>query len=112
MIGLNHNMDLPCDLQESKIMLEAGPVYEALSLPPTHKFDPPAAGPEAHKVHIQAIMDRHNGTALCSSAECISSPPPPPVELIFPQVIYELRSYQLHPGYGSVPKLLEAFRKG
>jgi hypothetical protein len=28
------------------------------------------------------------------------------------QVIYELRNYQLHPGYGSVPKLLEAFAKG
>lgn len=26
--------------------------------------------------------------------------------------MYELRSYQLHPGYGSVPKLLEAFKKG
>ncbi len=28
------------------------------------------------------------------------------------QVIYELRNYQLHPGYGSVPKLLEAFARG
>lgn len=26
--------------------------------------------------------------------------------------MYELRSYQLHPGYGSVPKLYEAFGKG
>ena len=26
--------------------------------------------------------------------------------------MYELRQYQLHPGYGSVPKLIEAFAKG
>jgi hypothetical protein len=26
--------------------------------------------------------------------------------------MYELRQYQLHPGYGSVPKLLEAFEQG
>ena len=26
--------------------------------------------------------------------------------------LYELRQYNLHPGYGSVPKLIEAFRKG
>lgn len=25
---------------------------------------------------------------------------------------YELRTYQLQPGYGSVPKLVEEFRKG
>ena len=30
-----------------------------------------------------------------------------------PQAIYEMRSYQMHPGYnGPVPKLLEAFRQG
>jgi len=29
-----------------------------------------------------------------------------------PPALYELRQYQLHPGYGSVPKLIEAFRKG
>lgn len=29
-----------------------------------------------------------------------------------PPGMYELRHYQLHPGYGSVPKLLEAFQKG
>mmetsp|Transcript_32859 Transcript_32859/g.72584 ORF Transcript_32859/g.72584 Transcript_32859/m.72584 type:complete len:271 (-) Transcript_32859:35-847(-) len=29
-----------------------------------------------------------------------------------PKAIYEMRTYQLHPGYGSVPKLVEAFRKG
>jgi hypothetical protein len=28
------------------------------------------------------------------------------------QAIYEMRTYLLHPGYGSVPKLLEAFREG
>lgn len=28
------------------------------------------------------------------------------------QVMYELRTYQLHPGYGSVPKLIETFAKG
>lgn len=26
--------------------------------------------------------------------------------------VYELRSYQLHPGYGTVPKVLEAFAQG
>jgi hypothetical protein len=26
--------------------------------------------------------------------------------------MYELRQYQLHPGYGSVPKLLKAFEEG
>jgi hypothetical protein len=26
--------------------------------------------------------------------------------------VYELRQYQLHPGYGSVPKLLAAFADG
>lgn len=26
--------------------------------------------------------------------------------------MYELRQYQLHPGYGSVPKLVETFAKG
>lgn len=26
--------------------------------------------------------------------------------------LYELRQYTLHPGYGSVPKLIETFRKG
>ena len=26
--------------------------------------------------------------------------------------LYELRQYALHPGYGSVPKLIEAFQKG
>jgi len=31
-------------------MLEAGPVYEALSLPPTHQFKPQTNGHEAHKV--------------------------------------------------------------
>jgi hypothetical protein len=29
-----------------------------------------------------------------------------------PPAMYELRQYQLHPGYGSVPKLIEAFKKG
>jgi hypothetical protein len=29
-----------------------------------------------------------------------------------PAAMYELRTYQLHPGYGSVPKLYEAFSKG
>lgn len=29
-----------------------------------------------------------------------------------PPALYELRQYQLHPGYGSVPKLMEAFEKG
>ncbi|KAG2489369.1 hypothetical protein HYH03_012199 [Edaphochlamys debaryana] len=28
------------------------------------------------------------------------------------KVVYEMRSYQLHPGYGSVPKLVEAFSAG
>jgi NIPSNAP len=37
-----------------------------------------------------------------------SSPPAPGT----PPAMYELRQYQLHPGYGSVPKLIEAFRKG
>eukprot|EP00967_Tisochrysis_lutea_P157834 scaffold321269_cov15-Tisochrysis_lutea.AAC.1 len=27
------------------------------------------------------------------------------------QVMYEMRNYQLHPGYGSVPKLIDAFAK-
>ncbi|KAG1676124.1 hypothetical protein FOA52_004964 [Chlamydomonas sp. UWO 241] len=62
--------------QENKVMLEAGPVYEALSLPPTRDSAAPAGS--------------------SSSAPGI----------------YEQRTYQLHPGYGSVPKLLEAFRKG
>lgn len=26
--------------------------------------------------------------------------------------LYELRQYQLHPGYGSVPKLIAAFTEG
>lgn len=29
-----------------------------------------------------------------------------------PPALFELRQYQLHPGYGSVPKLIEAFSKG
>lgn len=39
----------------------------------------------------------------------VSPPRPPPGS---PPPVYELRQYQLHPGYGSVPKLLEAFRRG
>jgi hypothetical protein len=34
------------------------------------------------------------------------APPPGPAGM------YELRQYQLHPGYGSVPKLLKAFEEG
>lgn len=29
-----------------------------------------------------------------------------------PPALFELRQYQLHPGYGSVPKLIDAFEKG
>jgi hypothetical protein len=29
-----------------------------------------------------------------------------------PSGLYELRTYQLHPGYDGVPKLLQAFEKG
>lgn len=29
-----------------------------------------------------------------------------------PRAMYELRQYQLHPGYGTVPKVLCAFEKG
>lgn len=28
------------------------------------------------------------------------------------QAVYEMRTYLMHPGYGSVPKLLEAFAEG
>ncbi len=37
-------------------------------------------------------------------------PPPSPPGAVKP--LYELRQYQLHPGYGSVPKLLDAFSVG
>ncbi|KXZ48796.1 hypothetical protein GPECTOR_25g380 [Gonium pectorale] len=36
----------------------------------------------------------------------------PPPKTGAAKVVYELRSYQLHPGYGSVPKLMEAFSAG
>lgn len=36
----------------------------------------------------------------------------PAPQLGTPPAMYELRQYQLHPGYGSVPKLIEAFKKG
>ena len=32
--------------QENKVMLEAGPVYEALGLPPSHQFKSPGASPK------------------------------------------------------------------
>ncbi|GAX80973.1 hypothetical protein CEUSTIGMA_g8408.t1 [Chlamydomonas eustigma] len=59
--------------QENKVMLEAGPVYDALKLPHCSLFQ---------------------------------SPPPDP------KAIYELRSYQMHPGHGVVPNLVEAFQSG
>ncbi|GLC46162.1 hypothetical protein PLESTB_001196400 [Pleodorina starrii] len=48
--------------------------------------------------------------------EALKLPPtalfsPPPKEGPA-KVVYEMRSYQLHPGYGSVPKLVEAFSAG
>ncbi|GIL49252.1 hypothetical protein Vafri_5380 [Volvox africanus] len=48
--------------------------------------------------------------------EALDLPPtalfnPPPKEGSA-KVVYEMRSYQLHPGYGSVPKLVEAFSAG
>lgn len=66
------------EAQQSKIMLESKPIYEALNMPATAHYKPPAA------------------------AAASSSGP----------AMYELRTYQLHPGYGSVPKLYEAFSKG
>ncbi|KAL6755198.1 hypothetical protein V8C86DRAFT_2682474 [Haematococcus lacustris] len=36
----------------------------------------------------------------------------PPANTAHTKVMYELRSYQLHPGYGSVPKLVQAFAQG
>jgi hypothetical protein len=71
--------------QTSKIMLEAAPVYHALQLPPTRHFAAPPPPPQP-------------------DADTALQPPSKP--------IYELRSYQLHPGYGSVPKLVETFAKG
>lgn len=29
-----------------------------------------------------------------------------------PPAVYEMRSYQLHPGYGNVPAVLKAFKTG
>ena len=29
-----------------------------------------------------------------------------------PPAVYEMRSYQLHPGYGNVPAVLKAFKSG
>eukprot|EP00200_Dunaliella_tertiolecta_P012987 CAMPEP_0202369310 /NCGR_PEP_ID=MMETSP1127-20130417/1172_1 /ASSEMBLY_ACC=CAM_ASM_000462 /TAXON_ID=3047 /ORGANISM="Dunaliella tertiolecta, Strain CCMP1320" /LENGTH=259 /DNA_ID=CAMNT_0048964931 /DNA_START=62 /DNA_END=841 /DNA_ORIENTATION=- len=37
---------------------------------------------------------------------------PPRLSDAAPKVMYEMRNYQLHPGYGSVPKLIDAFAKG
>lgn len=62
------------------------------------------------KEHSPATAQRHAVRARPTEADM--PPPHPHPQATSPSVIYEQRTYQLHPGYGSVPKLLEAFRKG
>ena len=38
--------------------------------------------------------------------------PPRPAAGQAPPVVYELRSYQLHPGYQNVPQVVNAFQSG
>lgn len=47
----------------------------------------------------------------CSPAASFQ-PPTATAQHVNRQPVYELRQYLMHPGYGSVPKLLEAFAEG
>ena len=53
-----------------------------------------------------AVLDSAGAAPL----QQYTSPPRPPPGAA--PAVYELRQYQLKPGYGSVPKLLQAFRQG
>lgn len=61
-------------------------------------------------VYLPAVPVLHAAHArpIHSVLQSSSSPRPP----LWPPPMYELRTYQLSPGYGSVPKLIQAFQKG
>lgn len=71
--------------QESRVMVEARALYAAVGAPGAAAFKAPTPA------------------AAAASGSGAAAPRP---------ALYELRQYQLHPGYGSVPKLLRAFEEG
>ncbi len=117
-----------CWSQASLILREAAPVYQALGLPATKQYvspprqnpppgAPPAAyprvslapgcrGPPRDSTRALRGQRRMLHTLLTSRASRVHPSTPAA------QPIYELRRYQLHAGYGSVPKLADAFARG
>lgn len=85
-------------------MVEAAGVYAALGHKGAAAFrSPPQALPNMPVRPAGVMHAWRRNTPGCGA------PSAPPRRL--PQV-YEWRQYQLHPGYGSVPKLLAAFADG
>ena len=82
-------------------MVEASAVYEALGLPPTSEFQPNSAPSTPGKVRQRGATQHSGINSAGQKLSCLT-----------PQALYELRNYQMHPGYGSVPKLIDAFTKG
>lgn len=73
-------------------------------------------GWKAYRAAIGPHVVEQESSIFKPAVQCIEAAGAPLIQDFKPEpeegVMYELRKYQLHPGYGSVPGLIESFSKG